>query len=157
MAIPIVPLQWCRIDPDGPGLHSPKRAGDVGWDLEAAEDAVLGYHEQKNISTNVRVALPDNCWGEIRARSSISLKGLQVDAGVLDNGYTGPLLVLLRNMNGRTHRPEGVDEFGQVYIKRGQRIAQLVLHWAVWADGYEVDKIWDDPRRGTAGFGSTGA
>ena len=139
-------MLWTRIDPLGPGLHRPKLDGDVGWDLEAAERMVLHPGSQRDIPTNVRVQLPAGYWGEIRARSSIARMGLQVDAGVLDNGYTGPLFVLLRNM--------GV---GRVEVPKGMRIAQLVLHrGAFHVLGKEVDELADDPRRGNAGFGSTG-
>jgi dUTP pyrophosphatase len=143
-------LQWCKIDPAGPGLHSPKLPGDVGWDLAAAEEVVLEPRTAQDVLCNVRVKLPEDCWGEIRARSSIARRGLQVDAGVLDNGYTGPLFVLLRNVNRLSFAGPAVR------IKKGDRIGQLVLHWAVWAQGIEVPEIVEDDRRGSRAFGSTG-
>lgn len=150
-------LVWTRIEPDGPGLHAPKRHGDVGYDLEAAATVVLLPGQQHDIPTNVRIRLPEDCWGEIRARSSIARKGLQVDAGVLDTAYTGELLVLLRNMNRTGHSNGACDPFGRVTIQQGERIGQLVLHYAYRAELLEAPDIAHDPRRGTAGFGSTGA
>lgn len=149
-------LIWTRIDPDGPGLHKPKREGDVGWDLEAAETVDLRCGEAIDIPVNVRVQLPEHCWGEIRARSSIARRGLQVDAGVIDNGYTGPLFVLLRNVNRNDWAKPIVDWSVGVRVHKGERIGQLVLHHAYWAPGVEVEELEDDPRRGNAAFGSTG-
>lgn len=149
-------LQWTRIDPEGPGLHNPKREGDVGWDLEAAIDVLLQPNQQVDVPTNVRVQLPTGVWGEIRARSSISRMGLQVDAGVIDNGYTGPLLVLLRNMNRKDEDNQSCDWAGRVRIEKGMRVAQLVLHDMVPALHWELQEMPHDPRRGEAGFGSTG-
>lgn len=155
-------LRWTRIDPDGPGLHLPKRDGDVGYDLEAAETVELRPNEQTDVPTNIRLALPEGTWGEIRARSSVALRGLQVDAGVLDNGYTGPVFVLLRNMNRLLDAPitrvtNGCDWRGSVTINEGERIAQLVLHVAVMGVmTVEVEELAHDPRRGEAAFGSTG-
>lgn len=149
-------LTWCRIDPEGSGLNSPQKSGDIGWDLEAAEDIIIPLHGQVSVPTNVRVKLPDDTWGEIRARSSIAIKGLLVEAGILDNGYTGPLWIVLRNMNHKQNGNLACDWGGNVYIKKGERIAQLVLHQAIWASGLEVTHIEDDPRRGNLSFGSTG-
>jgi dUTP pyrophosphatase len=138
------PLLWSRIDPLGPGLHSPKLLGDVGWDLEASRTVKLRPHEQADVPTNVRVKLPSNAWGEIRARSSIARRGLQVDAGTIDTGFTGELLVLVRNLGP-----------GPVVIDEGDRVGQLVLHWAYRTVGVEQD-FEHNPDRGEAGFGSTG-
>lgn len=151
-----IELRWTRIDPDGPGLHSPKLDGDVGFDLEAAHTVVLDPNQEIDIQTNVRVQLPPDCWGEIRARSSIARRGLQVAATVIDNGYTGPLFVLLRNVNRRPGAGGYTDWAGRVIMEAGERIAQLVLHRGVWATAVEVPDIQDDPRRGPRSFGSTG-
>jgi dUTP pyrophosphatase len=145
------------MDLEGPGLHLPKRSGDVGYDLEAAKTVTLNPGQQVDIPTNVRVKLPEGVWGEIRARSSIARKGLQVDAGVIDNGYTGPLLVLMRNMNRYERDSPICDWAGRVIIEKGSRIAQLVLHLMVAeVDVSAVEDLDHDPRRGLAAFGSTG-
>jgi len=143
-------LTWCRIDPEGPGLHEPKRDGDIGWDLEASETVRIGAGGQKDIPTNIRIQLPPHCWGEIRSRSSIAKRNLIVPPTVLDNGYTGPIFVLLYNANLFDNGTMGAT------IEKGERVAQLVVHHGVWCRSEEVESVPDDPRRGSAGFGSTG-
>lgn len=162
-------VYWCKIDAALPaGLHEPKRHGDVGWDLEAAEDTYIQPGKAIDVPTNVRLHLPDNVWAEIRARSSIARRGLQVDAGTIDTGYRGPLFALVRNMNtlqptdivnawglNEGYLKEWVED-NTILIKAGERIAQVVYHrvcptWAV-----KVEQIDERSERGNDGFGSTG-
>lgn len=162
-------VHWCRIDPDcAAGLHEPKRDGDVGWDLEAAEDTYIAPGQAVDVPTNVRLHLPKHVWAEIRARSSIARRGLQVDAGTIDTGYRGPLFALVRNM--KTLQPEdvvsltdgsmiGIETWtydNTVLIKAGERVAQVVYHRIAptWAE--EIEVIDESSERGSDGFGSTG-
>lgn len=166
-----------RIDPDGPTLHEPKRAGDVGWDIEAAEDATIKPGESVDIPTNIRLELPESVWATIQARSSIVRRGLQVEAGIIDTGYRGPLFVLTRNLctlspldllneslddnTGDWHKTfEQMKSWSQdrsVEIKRGERIAQVIFHRVlpIWAK--EIDVVSKATDRGIEGFGSTGS
>lgn len=159
-------VRWCRIDPTCKAkLHEPKRQGDVGWDLEAAEDVYVAPGQAVDVPTNVRLQLPDHVWAEIRARSSIARRGLQIDAGTIDTGYRGPLFALVRNMAfpdpkifaGRVDA-NYIDWFQEntVLIKTGERIAQVVYRRScpTWAE--EVEAIDESSERGSAGFGSTG-
>lgn len=148
------------------GIHEPKRPGDVGWDLEAMEDTEIPPFQAVDVPVNARVALPDGVWGEIRARSSIARRNLQVDAGTLDNGYRGPLYVLTRYMalpplesygNGAVseRHPRQGDA---VVIKKGERVGQLVLHAAApaWLHEVSAEIFPVSTERGEDGFGSTG-
>lgn len=139
-------LHWSRIEDDKPGqLHQPQMAGDVGWDLEASQDTNILPGRAFDVPTNVAVELPSGFWGEIRARSSIARRGLQVDAGTIDNGYRGPLYALVRNLTNDV-----------VTIKQGERVAQLVLHKIHDAEGVYTDEVSTQTERGIDGFGSTG-
>lgn len=150
-------LRWARINPDGPGLDRPQRIGDVGYDLRSAEDLTLERGQMMDVPTNIRISLPASAWGEIRARSSIARRGLMVDAGIIDTFYTGPIFVVMRNVNiSRAHQSETCDWNGRVNIKKGERIAQMILHPAIRVPSHELQELQDDPRRGSAGFGSTG-
>lgn len=147
-------VAWDRIDPAGPGLHSPKLRGDVGWDLEAAETIHLPPGQATDVPTNVRLWLPDGVWAEIRARSSIARYGLMVEAGTIDTGYRGPLFALVRNLN--LPSPGEDPHECTVKIAKGTRVAQVVFHRVcpVWTT--EMDTIPTDTERATNGFGSTG-
>lgn len=65
--------------------------------------------------------------------------------GVIDSGYTGEIAVVLN----------AVDDY--LNIKKGDRIAQLVIaKLADINDAVAVDSL-EDSERGAGGFGSTGA
>lgn len=148
---------WQRIDPDGPGLHAPQRHNDIGWDLEAADTVLVEPGQQRDISTNIRLHLPETIWAEVRARSSIAKRHLQIEAGTIDPGYRGPIYALLRNLiqpNSPLYGP--VDRRNDtIQIKKGERVAQIVFHRVcpVWAEEGIVEI---DTERGEGGFGSTG-
>ena len=70
---------------------------------------------------------------------------LHVGAGVLDYGYRGNVKVVLFNHN--TTVP--------FQVKRGDRIAQLIVEKICTPKVMEVDSLIKTPR-GASGFGSTG-
>lgn len=147
-------MQWAPIDPDLPGgIHAPKREGDVGWDLVAMERVEIPAMQARDVPVNARLALPPGIWAEIRSRSSIARRQLTVEAGVIDNGYRGPLFVLLRNMQ-LPNVKRGYEPV--IVVEEGERIGQLIFyHMApIWAD--LVPEVPLDTDRGEAGFGSTG-
>lgn len=165
-------VKWERISKLGPGLHEPKRKGDVGWDLECAEEMTIYPGQAVDVPTNIQLELPDGVWAEIRARSSIVRRGLSVEAGTIDTGYRGPLFALVRNMatlpaalihDALSGYHEYVDplrtwnEDNAVTILAGERVAQVVFHpvTRVWA--LEAVAINKATERGEDGFGSTGS
>jgi dUTP pyrophosphatase len=79
-------------------------------------------------------------------RSGLSAKkGVDVLAGVIDEGYRGEIQVVLLNT--------GYDD---VVIKKGDRIAQGLLQQVFQAKILEVEEFDDHTRRGENNFGSTG-
>lgn len=100
------------------------------------------------INTGVAVALPENTWGGIYARSGLATKQGLAPAnkvGVIDSDYRGPLIVALYNHS----------EYPQM-LHQGDRVAQLVIHEFKPYDFEEADEL-DDTDRGEGGFGSTGS
>jgi deoxyuridine 5'-triphosphate nucleotidohydrolase len=71
-------------------------------------------------------------------------KHVDVGAGVIDRDYTGNIGVVLFN-----HAQESL------FIKHGDRIAQLILERHLMVDVEEVSSI-SETERGSGGFGSTG-
>lgn len=97
------------------------------------------------MGTGVAVVLPVGTYGRVAPRSGLAVKhGINVGAGVVDPDYTGEVKVLLFN--------HGVDAFE---VKRGDRIAQLILERCETPDVEEVGVI-AETARGAGGFGSTG-
>ena len=97
------------------------------------------------IDTGVHVAIPEGFVGDIKSKSGLMVKNNITTDGTIDCGYTGSIAVKLFN-----HGSEGL------YIKKGQKIAQLVIKAIITPEPELVDDL-GDTERGEGGFGSTGA
>ena len=90
----------------------------AGYDLYADVGGVIPAHEKRLIGTGIRIEMPPNHYGEIRGRSGLALNhGISVMAGIIDNDYTGEIMVLLHNTS--------YANFG---YQKGEKIAQLIFH-----------------------------
>ena len=143
--LPPIPLR--RLDPE---LPVPTRAhpGDAGVDLCTSADVTLGPGERALVGTGIAVALPVGTVGLIHPRSGLAAKfGLSVvnTPGTVDAGYRGEIKVCLIN-----HDTERAVE-----LRRGDRIAQLLVQRVELVDFVEVDEL-DDTARGSGGYGSSG-
>lgn len=123
--------------------------GSVGMDLRAAvnEEIVILPGERKLIPTGIRVAIPEGYEGQVRPRSGLAINygiGLLNSPGTIDSDYRGEIRVVVINL--------GEQPF---VIKRGDRIAQLVISPVVRAVWEEVDNL-PSSERGEGGFGHTG-
>jgi dUTP pyrophosphatase len=100
------------------------------------------------VPTGISIAIPDGYAGFIQPRSGLAYKhGVTVlnTPGLIDSGYRGELKVLLVN----------TDPTEDFEVKRGERIAQLVIQTYEQVNLVEVDEL-PDSERGLGGFGSTG-
>lgn len=122
-------------------------SGDaVGYDLYSTDEVVIPPTHRALIGTGVAIVLPPGVYGRVAPRSGLAVKhGIQVGAGVVDPDYTGEVKVVLFN--------HGNKDFE---VKRGERIAQLVLERCETPDVEEIGLL-EETERGTGGFGSTGA
>jgi len=147
---PVIPIQ--RL-PHGEGLPLPayESALAAGMDLRAAvpDEApfVLKPGSRHAVPTGLAFALPPGFEGQVRPRSGLALKaGVTClnTPGTIDADYRGEVKVILINL--------GEEDFT---IRRGDRIAQLVIAPVVQASWREVENL-DETARGANGFGSTG-
>lgn len=121
----------------------------AGFDLYACidEEIWIAPHDTKKIGTGIAMAIPDQFFGAIFARSGLATKeGLRPAncVGVVDQDYRGEVIVALHN-----------DGVVPKCIKSGDRIAQLVIMPYVSPVLEVVDEL-DSTSRGDGGFGSTG-
>ena len=122
-------------------------ANSVGYDLSASHDCIVPKCGGRSlISTDLIVCIPDGHYGRVAPRSGLALKnGINVGAGVIDPDYRGPLGVILFNHSTQ-------DDF---IVKKGDRIAQLILERVSIPDVIEIKEV-TDTARGNGGFGSSG-
>jgi dUTP pyrophosphatase len=141
----VEPVIFGRVDPDAI-LPTRGYATDAGFDLYVSESVTVPAHGFTDVPCGVSVDLPAGTWGLITGRSStLRTRRLLVAQGVIDESYTGPLYAGCENLTGE-----------DVEVKQGERIAQLILHYA---PGQGYTPSWGTPRpkeRGDRGFGSTG-
>ncbi len=123
----------------------------AGMDLRAAiaedEPITLAPGQRAAIPTGLAMALPPGFEAQVRPRSGLAFKfGLSmVNApGTIDADYRGEVKVLLIN--------HGQEPF---VVRRGERIAQLVIAPVIQAGWQEVSSL-DETERGAGGFGHTG-
>lgn len=143
----IGPLRVKRLDPDAV-LPVRAHATDAGADLASTSELVLQPGERALVGTGVAVALPPGTVGLIHPRSGLAAKsGLTIvnAPGTIDADYRGEIKVCLLN----------TDATSPIEIKRGMRIAQLVVQRVELVDFVEVDEL-DETQRGEGGHGSTG-
>jgi dUTP pyrophosphatase len=126
-------------------INIPKResAGAAGYDLYASENKVIVAGRRELICTGIAIAVPPGTYGRIAPRSGMSVKGIDVCAGVVDADYTGEVKVLLHNHGG------------DYAVKNGDRIAQLIIERIETPPVEVVDDLVPTDR-GDSGFGSTG-
>ena len=130
-------------------LPSYETDGASGLDLRAAVDAELTLQpgEIRLVPTGLAVSLPPGYEAQIRPRSGLALKhgvGMVNAPGTIDSDYRGEIGLVLINW--------GKAPF---VVKRGDRIAQMVVTRVSRAQVLEVDRL-ETTRRGEGGFGHSG-
>ena len=140
-------IQVQRLDADL-ALPSYAHPGDAGADLLTSVDITLAPGERALVPTGVAIALPDGFVALVHPRSGLAARhGLSIvnTPGTVDAGYRGEIKVLLINH----------DPVEPIELRRGDRVAQLVIQRFERARFVEVDEL-PDSSRGAGGYGSTG-
>ena len=111
----------------------------AGLDLYSSIDVniVVGSIKKKN--TGICISLPENSYGSIRDKSSLAAKGLLALGGVIDNDYTGEIIVIMTSL------------IEPIKIKKGQKIAQLIVSNISYPEIKKV-KFLKDTERNNEGF-----
>jgi dUTP pyrophosphatase len=136
-----------RLDPELPG-PSYAHDGDAGADLVTAVDITLAPGERAVVPTATAIALPLGYAAFVHPRSGLAARcgmSLVNAPGTIDAGYRGEIQVIVVNL----------DPITPVQLKRGDRLAQLVIQPVERARFVEVDEL-PESVRADGGFGSTG-
>ena len=117
---------------------------DAGLDIRTPKDIWINPGDCETIYTGVHIQLPPGTAGLIVSKSGLNVNHSITSTGLIDEGYTGEIVVKLYN-HGRNHK----------LFQKGDKISQLVAIPVVYEDVEIVDEITGGPR-GDNGFGSTG-
>ena len=142
-----LPVQVVRLDADLP-LPAYAHPGDAGADLLTTVDVRLEPGERALVPTGIALALPTGYVALVHPRSGLAARhGVSIvnSPGTVDAGYRGEVKVLRVNLAPRE----------PVELRRGDRVAQLVLQRVERARFVEVEALPSSPR-GAGGYGSTG-
>ena len=116
--------------------RSSKRS--AGLDLYSNIDGNIEVGSIKKINTGICISLPENSYGSIRDKSSLATKGLSTLGGVIDNDYTGEIIIIMTSL------------IEPIKIKKGQKIAQLIVSNIMYP---KKVKFFKDTERNNKGFG----
>ena len=131
---------------EGAILPTRAHSTDAGLDLYSKEEKTIHAHGSAAFDTGVHIKLPTNTYGKIESKSGLNVKYDVVSCGgVIDEPYRGSIVVKLYNLGEKDYT-----------VKKGDKIAQLVVMECLYVTPIETKDWNNDTERGTDGFGSTG-
>ena len=135
MKIKLDPMAWI-----------PERAHDTdaGLDLKSPINITVPARGSAIIDTGVHIQLPPGTAGMLKSKSGLNVKHGITSEGVIDEGYTGSIVVKLYN-----------HTFDDYNVSIGDKISQLVIVPVIIPELEFVDDL-EGGERGDNGFGSTG-
>ncbi len=117
---------------------------DAGLDLRTPVAVTVPAYSSVTVDTGVHVALPHGCAGLLVSKSGLNVKHSVTSTGLIDEGYTGSIVVKLYSHTGEDYKFEA-----------GDKITQLVVIPVV-CEPMEQVSCFIRTDRGDNGFGSTG-
>lgn len=117
---------------------------DAGLDIYTPAGFTLSGMGSEIIATGVHVEVPKGHVGMLKSKSGLNIKHGIISEGVIDEGFTGEIVVKLYNLSKHPR-----------YFQRGDMITQLVIMPVAYPTPVQVDEI-SGGERGANGFGSTG-
>jgi dUTP pyrophosphatase len=136
-------LKVKRLSPDAvlPTVAHPGE--DIGYDLYSAEDLTIPARGAAGVHTGVAIEFVPAAGGIVKTRSGLAKKRLMCNAGVIDAGYRGEIIVLMENLGDEPYT-----------VRKGDKIAQLLEH--PFLAGEVSEGELSEAARGDKGFGSSG-
>ncbi len=119
---------------------------DLSADI--ADDLTLAPMARALIPTGIAIALPTGFEAQIRPRSGLALKHgftLVNSPGTIDSDYRGEIQIIAVNLGSEP-----------ITVRRGERIAQMVVQRVIQAEWQEVLELPPSGRQ-AGGFGHTDA
>jgi dUTP pyrophosphatase len=128
------------------GAYMPERAHatDAGYDLRTPRRVVLVPLGNVVVRTGVHIQLPPGKCAIVISKSGLYVKHNISSTGLVDEGYTGEVIVNLLNHSGKIH-----------IFEPGDKISQFMITDYYGYELVQVDEL-EESERGDSGFGSTG-
>jgi dUTP pyrophosphatase len=138
---PQLKIKKIHVDAIVPFLADP---GCAGYDIFSTDDVEIYSNTRKLVPTGISTEFSSNYYLRIAPRSGLSVKGIDIGAGVIDSSYRGEIKVLIIN-----------NSESNVYFPKGSKIAQLIMECCQQPE-IVVSEILSVTNRNQGGFGSTG-
>jgi dUTP pyrophosphatase len=137
-------LKVKRLSPDAvlPTVAHPGE--DIGYDLYSVEEITIAARGAAGVHTGIAIEFQPPAGGIVKTRSGLAKKRLMCNAGVIDAGYRGEIIVLMENLGDEPYT-----------VRRGDKIAQMLEH--PFLAGEVIEAELNEAARGGKGFGSTGS
>lgn len=129
------------------GAYAPNRAHktDAGLDIRSRETRLVKAHSSALFHTGLHVQLPHGTAGLLVSKSGLNVNHGITSTGLIDEGYTGEIMVKLYNHSDENY-----------LVHAGDKISQLVVIPVFYGDIHIVDSLDENTERGDKGFGSSG-
>ena len=138
-------IQTVQMKQLAPEAIIPSKAtpGSVGYDVHAIHGQTIMPNQIAKLHTGLAVAMPSEMYLRIAPRSSLALKHLTIEGGVVDSDYRGEIVILMKNNSNKPYTILPTD-----------RIAQFIFEIAA-SPCIEVTESLPSTIRNENGFGST--
>ena len=129
------------------GAYVPKRAHktDAGLDIRSKETRFVLAHSSAIFHTGLHVQLPHGTAGLLVSKSGLNVNHGITSTGLIDEGYTGEIMVKLYNHSDYDY-----------LVNAGDKISQLVIIPVIYENINLCDSLDENTERGDKGFGSSG-
>ena len=117
---------------------------DAGYDLRTPTSFVLDARGHKVIDTGVHIELPPGKCAVVMSKSGLNTKHGVTSTGLIDEGFTGTILIALQN---HTDMP--------VVFQAGEKISQFYIT-NYYDEPLELADELSNSERGNDGYGSSG-
>lgn len=129
---------------DGAKMPTRAHSTDAGLDIYSNQDKIVYANSSAIFHTGVHIELPPCTVGMLKSKSGLNVNYGIVSEGVIDEGYTGEIVVKLYNHSNEDY-----------WVTKGDKITQLVVMPVLYKELELVDSF-EKTDRGDDGFGSSG-
>lgn len=144
-----IEASWTDVDvalEEGAKLPEYAHPEDAGADIRCIKGTVIKAGESAVFKTGVHIRVPHGCVGLLFSKSGLNVVNGLTSRGVVDEGFTGQLIVRVYN-----HSNEDYE------FKDGDKITQIVLLPVIHGVFHQVDAIKEKENgRNNSGYGSSG-